>query len=208
MAIVYAPRPAVLAATGQPGDRARSIRIVTKRHGEAAERVAARALEAAFERHEIEVTGLQRMQDAKQGILDHLVIILTILTMASLVVVVVGGLGLASTLTLSVVQRTREIGILGAIGATPGTIARHVWFEALAIGVLSWLAANLLAAPLSWALETACGRIFFKVPLDFHLSPLAAASWLGLVVVLASVCSFYPARRAARLPVREALTHL
>mgnify|MGYP001596871971 FL=1 len=168
----------------------------------------ARSLEARFEEQGIEVGGLQRMQDAKQGILDHLVIILSILTMASLVVVVVGSLGLASTLTLSVVQRMREIGILGAIGATPATIARHVWFEALVIGVLSWLAANVLAAPISWALEIACGNIFFKTPLDFHLSPLAAAAWLGLVLVLASVSSFYPARRAARLTVREALAHI
>jgi putative ABC transport system permease protein len=75
------------------------------------------------------------------------------------------------------------------------------------IGVLSWLAANVLAAPLSWALEAAAGSIFFKAPLDFHMSPLAAGAWLVLVLALASASSFYPARRAARLTVREALGH-
>lgn len=208
MAVIYAQRPALLAATGQSGGTARSIRVVTRGHDDAAQRSAARALEAEFEREGIEVGGLQRMQDVKQGILDHLVIILSVLTIASLVVVVVGSLGLASTLTLNVVQRTREIGILGAIGATPSTIARHVWFEALVIGMLSWIAGMVLAAPISWALEVACGNIFFRTPLDFHVSPLAAAAWLVLVLVLASVSSFYPARRAARLTVREALAHI
>jgi putative ABC transport system permease protein len=113
-----------------------------------------------------------------------------------------------SHLTIRVIQRTREIGVLGAIGATPGTIARHVWFEALLIGVLSWFVALLFAAPVSYVLETVTGSIFLKNPLDFYMSPGAAGIWLGLVVVLASISSLSPALRAARLPVREALSHV
>ncbi|TMQ73521.1 MAG: FtsX-like permease family protein [Candidatus Eisenbacteria bacterium] len=207
MASVYAPRADVLAATGQHDDEARSLRIVTRAHDDAGERAAARALEREFERRELPVTGLMRMRDARQGILDHLVIIWSVLAAAALVVVVVGGLGLTSMLTLGVVQRTREIGILAAIGATPTAIARDVWIEALVIGALSWVVAVALAAPLSWGLETACGNIFFKTGLGFHVSPLATGGWLALVLVLASISSFLPARRAARLTVREALSH-
>jgi len=148
------------------------------------------------------------MLDMRQAILDHLVIILGTITLATVLVVIVGALGLASTLTLSVVQRTREIGVLGAIGATPGTIASHVWVEGLVIGLLSWVAANVLAAPVTWALETVCGRIFFQAPLDFSMSPAASGLWLVLVVVLATLGSAYPALRAARLTVREALAHV
>jgi putative ABC transport system permease protein len=145
------------------------------------------------------------MLDARQAILDHLVIIYSVLTLASLVVVFVGGLGLASTLTLSVLQRTREIGVMSALGARPRTLASHVWLEGLFVGLLSWIVAVLFTVPVSWALEQACGRIFLKAPLDFHLSPLALALWLGLVLVLATFSSFHPALRAARLRVREAL---
>ena len=146
------------------------------------------------------------MLDVKQSILDHLVIILTVLTMASVMVVFVGALGLTSTLTLNVVQRTREIGVLGAIGATPRTIARQVAIESVLIALLSWLVALILSAPVTWALEATCGQIFLKTPLGFYLSPGAALTWLGLVLVLAFLSSFYPARRAARLTVREALS--
>ena len=86
-------------------------------------------------------------------------------------------------------------------------IARHVWLEALVFGALSWIAAVIVAAPITWALEAACGSIFFKLPLGFYVSPSALATWLGLVLVVASIASFYPARRAARLTVREALRH-
>jgi putative ABC transport system permease protein len=208
MAVVYAPRRAVLEATGQSGETARSIRVVTREHTAAGQLAAAREIEQRFQREEIEVAGIQRMQDARKGIHDHLVILMVILTMASGIVVFVGGLGLTSTLTLSVVQRTREIGVLSAIGATPRTISGHVWFEGVVIGLMSWALAIVLAAPVSWGLGVVTGNMFFKAPLDFFMSPGAALLWLGLVLVLASLSSFYPAWRAARLTVREAIAHV
>jgi putative ABC transport system permease protein len=207
MPIVYAPTEAVLAATGLPDDSTRVIRLVTRRHDDEGQRAAAREIEAAFEAEGIPVSGLHRTLDQRQGILDHLVIIFAILTMASLVVVFVGGVGLTTTLALSVVQRTREIGILGAIGARPGTIARQVWAESMLIAALSYLLAMVLAAPVSAALETACGLIFLRTPLDFYMAPRAAGLWLVVVAALASLASLLPARRAARLPVSEALSH-
>ena len=205
--IVYASTAAVLEATGQLGDDARTIRVVTDRHDDATQRAVARGLEQALRGGEVEVAGIIRMLDMRKSILDHLVIVMAILTMASVIVVFVGALGLTSTLTLGVVQRTREIGILGAIGATPGTIARQIWFEAVLIGVLSWILAVALAAPVSFLLESVTGRMFFQAPLEFFVSAGAAGIWLVLVVVLASVSSLYPAGRAARLTVREALAY-
>ena len=205
MPAAYATRAAMLEATGRSPDSARTARIVLDRHDDAAQREAARAIERACERAGFPVAVLQRMLDARQAILDHLVIIYSVLTLASLVVVFVGGLGLTSTLTLSVLQRTREIGVMSALGATPRTLATHVWLEGLFVGFLSWLAAALLTMPLSWALEAACGAIFLKAPLDFHVSVRALALWLALVLVLATFSSFHPALRAARLRVSEAL---
>jgi len=205
MPAAYAPRAAVLAATGRSPDSTRTARIVLARHDDQAQREAARALERACEGAGLQVGSLQRMLDARQGILDHLVIIYSVLTLASVIVVFVGGLGLTSTLTLSVLQRTREIGVMSALGATPRTLATQVWIEGLVLGAMSWVAALLLTLPVSWALEQACGRIFLKAPLDFHLSPRALALWLAFVLVLATFSSFHPARRAARLRVNEAL---
>jgi putative ABC transport system permease protein len=204
---VYAPAAAVRAATGAPDGTGRTLLVVTRRHDPATQLAVAEALQRAFERMGIEVDGIQRTLDARKAILDHLVIVKTILTLASIMVVFVGGLALASMLSLGVVQRTREIGILSAIGAGPRAIARQVWLEALLVALMSWVVAVGLAAPVSLALEDVCGRIFFKAPLDFFMSPAAAAIWLVLVAALASLGSIPPARHAARLTIREALAY-
>jgi putative ABC transport system permease protein len=122
--------------------------------------------------------------------------------------VFVAVIGLTSTLTINVVQRTREIGVMSALGATSRMLAFYVWCEGLLIALLSWCVASVLAAPISYALEVVTGRMFFKAPLDFTMSAGATALWLALVLVLASVASFHPARRAAQLTVREAIAHV
>lgn len=207
MPAVYAAPAAVRAALDDDPLTTWSARIVTRRHDDAGQRQAAAALERAFAAAGLEVTGMHRMLDMRQAILDHLVIILGTITMATVLVVIVGALGLTAALVLGVVQRTREIGVLGAIGARPSTLAALVWVEGQVLGLSSWIVANLLAVPVTWALETTCGRIFFLAPLDFSMSPAASAQWLALVVVLSTLGSVYPALRAASLPVREALAH-
>lgn len=206
--VVYAAKPAVLFALDRSADRSGIARIALTSHDADAERQAARRVEEALAAAGIEVAGIQRMEDARRGIQDHLVIILAVLGMSSGVVLVVGALGLASTLTLDVVRRTREIGVLGAIGARPVTIALLIWSESLVLALASWIVSLVLAAPLSAALEAAAGSIFLRTPLDFSMSPAATGIWLGVVVVIATLCSVHPAGRAARLPVREALAHV
>jgi ABC-type antimicrobial peptide transport system permease subunit len=90
--------------------------------------------------------GMRALDDARQSFADHLVIIKSALIFAALLVVLVGGLGMTTTLTLNVIERTREIGILSAIGATPRTIARGIAAEGLVMVVLSWCVA-VIAAP-------------------------------------------------------------
>jgi putative ABC transport system permease protein len=204
---VYVPPRTILAATGQPRDATRSARIVTRRQDVAGEVAAANAIEQALDRAGIAVAGIQALSDSRKSFSDHLVIIKSALIFAALLVVLVGGLGLTSTLTLNVFERTREIGILSAIGATPRTIARDVVFEGMVMAVLSWCLAVLGAVPITFALDAATGQLFIRSALDFFMSPIAVALWLVLVLILAAVSSFIPARRSARLAVKEALAY-
>jgi putative ABC transport system permease protein len=96
---------------------------------------------------------------------------------------------------------------MSAIGATPVMLARNVWLESLTLGLLSWVAACLVTLPITLVLEWACGWIFFKVGLDFYVWPAALGIWLALVLVLSTLAALQPAWRAARLTVREALSH-
>ncbi|MEA2337282.1 MAG: putative transport system permease protein [Thermoanaerobaculia bacterium] len=204
---IYAPRRSILAATGQSGDLTRSVRIVTKQHDIPTQIAALKAVERALDRAGITVGGIHALSDSRKAFADHLVIIKSALIFAALLVVLVGGLGLMTTLSLNVVERTREIGILTAIGATPRIISRSVLFDGMVMAVLSWCLALLAAIPITFALDAASGQMFVRSPLDFYMSPIAAAAWLGLVLILAALSSFYPARRAARLAIREALAY-
>jgi len=205
--VIYATRPAVLAMKGQSGESSRSVRVATRDHAVASQIAVAGKIERAMEEAGIGVRHVQSLGDRRKAIADHLVIIVSVLVAASGLVVLVGGIGVTSTLGLGVLERTRELGILGAIGATPGTIARSVVFEGVLTGVLSGCLAIVAAWPATLLLDRAAGRMFIRIPLDFVMSPGAVGAWLGMVVVLSVLSSFVPAWRAARLVVREALSH-
>lgn len=199
----YASRRTVLARTGASGTLTRNAHVVTRSHSAAT----AREIERVLQRADLPVAGVQRLTDRRQAIEDHLVIIESALFFAATLVVLVGALGLMSTLMLNVVSRTREIGVLSAIGAAPRTIAGHVVFEGVVIGVLSWCVAVLVSIPATWLIDRATGRIFIKTPVEFLLSPRALVTWLGLVLILGAISSFYPAWRSTRISVREALSY-
>jgi putative ABC transport system permease protein len=204
---VYAQPETILRATGQPRDMTRGVRIVTRHHDAASQVAASKSIERALDRAGILVGGIRALDDTRQSFADHLVIIKSALIFAALLVVLVGGLGLTTTLTLNVIERMREIGILSAIGATPSTIARGVVAEGVVMAVLSWCVAVVAAIPITFALDAATGQMFIRSALDFFMSPAAVAGWLLLAVVLAALSSFHPARRAARLAIREALAY-
>ena len=121
---------------------------------------------------------------------------------------VVGGLGLMSAMSTSVIERTREFGIMRTVGARGGTILRNVIFEGVFTGLLSWLIALLLSVPLSYGIGNLVGTLAFRFPLELTVSPGALLVWLGLIVVGSVAASAYPAWLASRLTIRETLAYL
>ncbi|HYM62579.1 MAG TPA: FtsX-like permease family protein [Thermoanaerobaculia bacterium] len=204
---MYAPPRSILRAAGQTGDATRTVRVVTRQHDIASQTATARAIERALQRDGIKASLIQSLADRRKSFEDHLVIIKSALVFAATLVVIVGCLGLTITLTINVIERTREIGILSAIGATPRTISRYVVFEGVLMGFLSWWLAIIGAIPSTYVMNDMAGRMFTKSSLGFLMSPLAIVIWLVLVVALASLSSFVPARRSSRMAAREALAY-
>lgn len=127
-----------------------------------------------------------------------------LLGLASLIASV-GAIGLAGTLAISVLQRTREIGVCRALGASSKTIFRLFLLEGVFHGLLAWLIsipiAYIAAEPLSHKL----GEIMLGLQLDFRFSVLSVWLWLGLVLLLALLASYWPARYATRINVHDSL---
>ncbi len=137
----------------------------------------------------------------------HLVVIEAFLMGMAILVAAVGGLALASAISISVMERIREVGIMRAIGASTNAVLRIIIVEAVVIGILSWLVAALLTIPLSVMVGDTAGQIFLNTDLSRVFSPLAMIAWFGLIILISIIASFYPAWKAARLTVHEVLAY-
>jgi putative ABC transport system permease protein len=134
-----------------------------------------------------------------------MVMIYIFLVVVSGILAVVGGLGLMTTMSLNVLERRREMGVLRAIGASPPVVWLIVITEGVAIGVLGWALATLAAWPTSKVVGALLVRLMFNVGLDFLFEPGGPLVWLGVSICLGTVASFLPAWHATRRPVREAI---
>jgi putative ABC transport system permease protein len=120
---------------------------------------------------------------------------------------VVGSIGLMSTMSINVVERGREIGVMRATGARSSTIAGIFVAEGVLVGVLSWLLAVPLSYPGARFFSNMVGQTVFEVPLDFSYPISGMLLWLAIVVVLSALASMWPALNATRVSVREALAY-
>jgi putative ABC transport system permease protein len=192
--------------TRRPG-RAGWIQIVTSQHDQAARDQVVRDLDAHFKAIGIHMSGSETLDDVRRIIGSQFGVIVSFLMIMALLLAVVGGLGLMGTMSINVLERTREIGVLRAVGASNGAVLRIVIVEGVLIGVLSWAIGAVLALPLSLLMSNAVGVAFLQMPLDFAFSLEGLAIWLGVVVTLAALASFLPAWNAARLTVRDVLAY-
>ena len=134
--------------------------------------------------------------------------ILIVLLLAMVVLIaLVGGLGLAITMSLNVIERTREIGILRSLGAQNGVVRRVVILEGLVIGIISWAVAIPCSIPLAIWLGNSLGISLLARPLDYIFSLPAVMMWLALMTAISVIASLIPAQSAARLTIREALVY-
>lgn len=146
--------------------------------------------------------GLLKSADSHTDILISL--ILTIAT----VIAIVGLVGLGSTMSTNVVERTREFGIMNAIGAPASTVRMLVVYEGVFIALVSLVVALVPAALLTLGFNAGLGYLFFSAPIPFVVSPEAVLIWTGVVLIGAAFATLLPAYRASKLTVREALAYL
>ncbi len=119
----------------------------------------------------------------------------------------IGALGLAGMMSLNVMERTREIGIMRSLGAADRTISGIVVTEGLLIGLMSWVLALPLSIPVTILLNAGIGSMVFDQPLVFTFSPVGVVIWLAIIVTVSVAASLLPAYRATRMSIRETLAY-
>jgi putative ABC transport system permease protein len=192
--------------TGTVG-KTNAVHVVTADHDAAVISRTARTIEARLRRSGVRVVSSISETQRGGATGGHVQILVVSLLAMSVLMAIVGLLGLASALGISVAERTRELGIMRAIGGTSAVIIRNVVAEGLFIGLMSIVLAVFLAWPLATGIGHLVGAISFGLKLPFTLSGPALWLWLAIVTVGASGASLVPALSAARLTIRETLAY-
>jgi putative ABC transport system permease protein len=188
-------------------DKAAAFRIVTASHDPQSQKQAAQALEERFGRAGIRIsqitTGFENQQQQRVSI-DVLV---TTLMVMSILIALVGGIGLMGTMSMNVMERTREIGVMRSIGASNPSILWMVVVEGMTIGLFSWVLGSVLALPVTALLDKVIGEAFLTKGLDMVLAVDGFVVWLLGALAISAVASLLPARNAIRLTIREVLAY-
>lgn len=192
--------------TGEPG-QAYSVRVLTEGHDRATQTKIRDELQALYEARGIGISmsrlGAEFVDDttAQTDVLVYFMLGMAIM------IAIVGGLGLMGTMSINVLERTREIGVMRAIGASNTDIQAIVIVEGLLVGLLGWAISILLAIPITVLLCFGVGTAIFtsSLPTVYGMSGIIA--WLIFTVILAAIASSLPARRASRLTVRDTLAY-
>ena len=164
-------------------------------------------LDRRLEANGMRARGSSSKADSRFAYDQHMVMIYLFLILMSAIIGAVGGLGLMTTMSLNVLERRREMGLLRAIGATPRMVWLMIVIEGVVIELLSWAIAALFAWPVSKLIGDMFVSALFNGGLDFVFEARGLAIWFVVSIALSALASFLPAWRASRATVREALAY-
>jgi putative ABC transport system permease protein len=137
---------------------------------------------------------------------QQLGILVAFLVIMAAVLAAVGIIGLTGTMTINVLESTREIGVMRAIGAEHRSIYQIFVSEGVVVGAIAWAVGALGAYPMSVALVRALADAT-GVPLSYSFSWAGVGGWLVLMLVISGGASVAPAFRASQVSVRDAIAY-
>ncbi len=202
---VYVPLETYQHDVGLVG-RTTSVRVSTIPDNGATQVQVEQQLRDIFNAQGLPVSGTQTADLIRTRNENNFGIITTLLVVMSSLIAAVGAIGLAGTLSINVLERRREIGVMRAIGASSITIAGILIGEGLLLGLMAWLIALPLSIPVGQVFSVVIGQVInFNIAYQFSWN--GTVIWLIIVLVLSVLGSLVPALRAARISVRESLAY-
>jgi putative ABC transport system permease protein len=187
--------------------RANRIHLITEQHDAESQARVAQVLEERFDRAGMRIAGTYVAAETRETTKLAFDVVIFFLLVMAILLALVGGLSLMGIMSINVLERTREIGVMRAIGADNGSILRIFVVEGVFIGILSWFLGCGVAVPLSRLFSEVVGVTLLGTSPAYRFSVDGVIIWLGLAVVISALASFVPAWNASRVSVREALVY-
>ena len=204
--LLYANYEYLSKVLGAPG-QVYSLRATTNPRNIVTEKKVNDQLQALFKERGIQVGSTQLGADFIQSQTSQTDVLVYFMLVMATLIAIVGGLGLMGTMGINVLERTREIGVMRAIGASNGDIQGIVIVEGMVIGLISWLASIVLSIPITNVLCYGVGVSILTAPMPSVYGASGIIAWLIFILILATIASALPARRASRLTVRDTLAY-
>ena len=133
-------------------------------------------------------------------------ILTQLLMMMTVLMAIVGSMGLSGTLSINVIERRREIGVMRAVGASSRDVGFVFTGESLMLGLTSWIFALPIGLSVGPTFVLTLGEVI-DFPAEYYPATHGVWIWLGIVIVLSILASWVPSRRATRISVNESLAY-
>ncbi len=187
--------------------RADVIRLLVDRAAGYEDKAVARTVEERLKAAGMEIRSTHTISEDRDIFGERFNIITVILLIMAFLMAVVGALGLMGTMSINVLERKREIGVMRAIGASDGAVLRIFIVEGVIIGVMSWVGGIIISQFMARLISYQVGMNFLELPLHFLYNWFGPLLWLLIVIFISAVASVVPAYNAARLSVRETIAY-
>lgn len=191
---------------GLPG-QVYSLRVLTDMHDAPSQKRINDQLVTLFKERGIQVGSTQLGSDFIDGQKASTNILVYFMMGMAVLITIVGGLGLMGTMSINVIERTREIGVMRAVGASNLDIQSIVIVEGLVVGLISWAISIFLSFPITNVLTFGVGMAVLTAPMTPVYDAMGFVAWLIFTIVLATIASALPARNASKLTVRDTLAY-
>jgi putative ABC transport system permease protein len=188
-------------------DQVYSLRVITTSHDSATQQKVNDQLQALFEERGVQISSTQLGSDFIQNQKAQTDIFVYFMLVMAGLIAVVGGLGLMGMMSINVLERTREIGVMRAIGASNADIQGIVIVEGMVIGLISWVISIVLSIPITVVLTTGVGLAILTAPMPAVYGISGIIAWLIGMLLIATLASALPAHRASSLTVRDTLAY-
>jgi putative ABC transport system permease protein len=188
-------------------NQASSFRLTTEAREGQSLQILIRQVDQQLESRGYAVQGILAGETMREGTTTAVNTLVIFLLIMAILTAFVGSVGLMGTMSINVLERTREIGVMRTIGAVDAVVMQSVIIEGLVIGLITWLLAIGVSYPISSALLTIIGQSMAGSAFTLVFTPFGVYLWLGIVIVLSLIASIMPARNAARLTINEVLAY-
>lgn len=190
----------------QSGQASRLV-VATKDRSAAAQQRTATAIEEQLKHLGYKVDSTDTNALIRSRVAFQFNILVTFLLIMAIILAAVGGLGLMGTMSINVLERTREIAVMRAIGASDSAVVGIFLVEGLLVGLIGCALGSVVAIPMSRVLSDTVGMQFFGSPLSYSFSVPGVGLWLVTALAMAALASLAPSWRASRISVQDALAY-